>query len=176
MEYSHYGLKEYDSFFNEWNCWPPLEDPTQPLDADEESGAGHLAAVPESVFQELTSLGLNQKDMAEMEATQDLGSSTTMKSFLNARHIHNIDAEQAQSQVLELLTAHFGFVPPIPLPTSTTDSVTCEDVKCLADALGLPGLTVDSGFFTTVLGKMCAKFACSFVSQMMMIKPLGHCC
>ncbi|KXN93408.1 hypothetical protein AN958_00327 [Leucoagaricus sp. SymC.cos] len=199
LEYSHYGARFYDAFRNEWNCWPPMENTDHKLDDDfNEEDLMYGSFSPRPTTTTMTTTGTNptspQTTLAPPSSSVDKAtvtdttslvtgpiepelpvvveeSSTRLKPFKNIRRGENFDAERLRFHVLDLLSSHFGFVAPIPLPATYLDFVAANDYKAVSAVLGLSNLTHDNLFLKTPLGKMCTRFVCCFVGQSVAIKP-----
>ncbi|KXN84866.1 hypothetical protein AN958_11996 [Leucoagaricus sp. SymC.cos] len=96
---------------------------------------------------------------------------TSLKLFNHIQRGADFVSEQVHYHVLELLSSHFGFVAPIPPPTTSSDFVAANDYKAVSAVLGLPNLAHDNLFLKTPLGKICTRFVCSFAGQSGSIKP-----
>ncbi|KXN87849.1 hypothetical protein AN958_08038 [Leucoagaricus sp. SymC.cos] len=201
LEYSHYGVRFYDAFHNEWNCWPPMENTDHQLgDRIEEEDLISGSFSPQSTTTTTTATtameSSSQKTTPATPASSSIDKATAaepasavpgsiepelqigpketsirLKAFNHIRRGEAFDVECIRYHVLELLSSHFGFVPPIPPLTTYSDFMAANDYKAVSAVLGLPNLTHNNLFLKTPLGKMCTRFMCSFVRQSVSIKP-----
>ncbi|KXN83493.1 hypothetical protein AN958_01350 [Leucoagaricus sp. SymC.cos] len=201
LEYSHYGVRFYDAFCNEWNCWPPMENTDHQLgDRIEEEDLISGSFSPQSTTTTMTATtameSSSQKTTPATPASSSIDKATAvepasavpgsiepelqigpketsiqLKAFNHIRWGEAFNVERIHYHVLELLSSHFGFVPPIPPLTTYSDFMAANDYKAVSAVLGLPNLTHNNLFLKTPLGKMCTRFMCSFVRQSVSIKP-----
>ncbi|KXN81192.1 hypothetical protein AN958_05881 [Leucoagaricus sp. SymC.cos] len=121
-------ILHYDTVFNEWHCCRRWG---QSYDDDR---------------------GLNSSvsDPASQPTPHNFGGSADKESTLQV--------ERTQAEILRLLSQHFGFIPPLPIPSSFDGVVGDSDEKSLLKVLGMgPGLEATE-FFQTPLGKICQAF------------------
>ncbi|KXN89733.1 hypothetical protein AN958_05273 [Leucoagaricus sp. SymC.cos] len=199
LEYSHYGARFYNAFHNEWNCWPPLtstdhqpedifhEDvlisgPPSPRPITIASPTTMGPSSPQSTPATSTSCSSHRATVVQPSSpalssresqplTMAKENTTWLKPFNHIKHGEEFDAERIHYHVLEILSAYFGFVAPIPHPTSYSEFVAANDYKSVSAVLGLPNSTHDNLFFKTPLGKICTRFVCSFTGQLEPAKP-----
>ncbi|KAF9441228.1 hypothetical protein P691DRAFT_684646 [Macrolepiota fuliginosa MF-IS2] len=146
--------KRYDPYYNEWDCChefgPDDESDTDSMEVeyiDVQRPAAHIVEMANT----------------DEDPPSEIGASILPLSKTGAE-LSTIESE-VQYEVLKILSDHFGFVPPVPHPSSFIDFTSNSDFRSLLSALGTHGVNSSNAFFKTPIGKQCAVFFRSFTAK-----------
>ncbi|KAJ3558301.1 hypothetical protein NP233_g11535 [Leucocoprinus birnbaumii] len=142
------SVRKYDPVANEWHCCDFWNDDSDTA-SDENDG----------------NVQVSESDPSS-EPLPTSTSASTIVSSPAAPPSMSVGMERTQSEVLRLLSLHFGFVPPLPLPTSFRPGFTADaDRLSLIAVLGLDADKINNNFFALPLGKICMNFLRTFSSK-----------
>ncbi|KAF9440592.1 hypothetical protein P691DRAFT_781918 [Macrolepiota fuliginosa MF-IS2] len=163
LEYSRQE-KWYDPFLNEWDCCH--EWGSGPGDA--EDNILYIDIQPPAPEERLDTAEESQPE-AEPDISPplvaELNIEDTMLPPAPMEQYKDPNEEQVQCEVLKMLTEYFGFIPPIPFPSSFNRFTSDSDFKSLLVALRVHGIQLSNTFFKTLTGKLCGVFLQSFTGR-----------
>ncbi|KAJ3570685.1 hypothetical protein NP233_g4243 [Leucocoprinus birnbaumii] len=149
-EFRH-SVRRYDNVANEWHC----------CDFWDGENTGDLS---------------EDDDEYEFRPDQNVTTASTTSTLPSEPEFHSssmivesgstLKMELTRNEVLRLLSLHFGFVPPLPLPSSLRQGFSCDaDRLSLMAVLALDENLTEPNFFKLPLGKVCMNFLRFFSSK-----------